>query len=186
MWIDPSTCKHYPVLKDVLSDLQQVFSKVDFLSLRNDPCVTNWSTDPNDNWVVNWSINLYNKNANIDSLPAGLQEVAEKISNIPDCYQSFLNFVAPGTIIPQHKDNKNLGNIVGPDKSCYQVVLCIQIPSNDPEVCGTDNGGEIRSYSTGDIVSFDGMVDHWIWNYSDQWRITACVDIFTDAFDLKD
>lgn len=182
MWIEPHKCKHYHTLQELLRNLQTVFSKIDFQELRNDPAVTNWSTDNADSWHTNWSINLYHC-ANSIKVPDAFVEVTEKIATMDQCYQVFLNFVAPNTIIPKHKDNKNLGNIVGPAKACYQVVLGIQIPSNDPAICGFENDGVVRSYNTGDIVAFDGMADHWGWNYSTEWRITACVDIFTEAFD---
>jgi hypothetical protein len=184
MWIDSQQCRYYSTLQEILKDLQEIFSQINFQDLKTDPSVTLWSTDSNDVWNTNWSINLYNKQNPLTAVPSVFDSVVEKIKTMDGCYQVFLNFVAPGSIIPKHKDNKNLGNIIGPEDECYQSVLAVYIPDIDPTVCGFESGGQIKTYSTGEIVAFDGMVEHWGWNYSSQWRITACVDISTKDYNL--
>lgn len=184
MWINAQRCCYYSTLQEILQELQEIFSKINFHDLKNQPNATIWSNDVNNEWHSNWSINLYNKIQPIQQVPNIFKSVVEKIKTMQGCQQAFINFVAPESIIPKHKDNKKLGNIIGPECVCYQSVLAISIPSNNPEVCGFETEGEIRGCKTGDIIAFDGMVDHWGWNYSNQWRITAVVDIAIEDYNL--
>lgn len=100
------------------------------------------------------------------------------VDNIPGVLNMAINFVGPHNIIPEHKDDyfDMSAEIVG-EKRGYGTMIGISMPSSDPAVVGFKVGEDILGWPTGGIVSFDGYKPHSGWNNSDEWRVTAIIDI---------
>ena len=167
MWLEPKNYVDYEKLPSILKDIQEIFKNTSLDDLRKLGQV--W---PKGNA---FSIFLINTSDYKDS-PEEFREVVEKLSQLSGLHQTFINIIGPHESLPFHKDNEILGDIQGA-LHCYQIVLAIQIPSTDPEICGFKVGDEMRTYSSGAIVAFDGQVLHGGWNNSEDYRITVCIDI---------
>jgi hypothetical protein len=81
-----------------------------------------------------------------------------------------VNFVAPNSIIPMHRDLSN-------GISCITTILAVQVNPNSQFILED----EIVFLKNQDLIALDGVnVSHEIRNLSDSWRITLAIDIAND------
>lgn len=129
---------------------------------------------------------LYAKDWNIRVFP----KTYALIGNLPGLYQSLVNFVVPHGRIATHYDRGNWDKIeehYGHAVNGYSIVLNLHIGMNDPatKAVGMDMEGIKKYPVTGDIVAFDGRnTMHSMWNDTDEWRVTAVLDIGKEHFDV--
>ena len=143
--------------------------------------------------------NLYNDENKIEVKPKNkitknfneFDDIIDIIKKIPHCFQCFINFIEPNTIVDKHTDT-NLVSMIGDDvqelenfgNKLYQCVFAISIPSKKPELCAFNIGGIIHPTKDGEITIFDGSVEHYGWNFTDDWRITMVIDLDRKAFNI--
>lgn len=128
---------------------------------------------------------LYAKEWNIDVFP----KTHRLFHTLPGLYQGLINFVVPGGRIASHFDKGNWDKIeehYGHRVDGYSVVLNLSIGMKDGEkTVGMDMEGIKKYPLTGDIVAFDGRSTmHSMWNDTDEWRVTAVLDIAKEFFDV--
>ena len=103
------------------------------------------------------------------------------INSIPGCFQSFINFVEPNSLIIKHTDK----HVVAADGvEFYPCIIAVNIPSNDPSRCALNVGGIPCAANDGDIMIIDGSTEHWGYNHTDGWRITLILDLNKRSFYL--
>jgi hypothetical protein len=116
--------------------------------------------------------------------------ILEIVKKIPYCFQCFINFIEPNTIVDKHTDTNivsmfaDVEGVENFGSKLYQCVFAIKIPSKKPELCAFDIGGIIHPTKDGEITIFDGSVEHRGWNFTDDWRITMVIDLDRKAFNL--
>ena len=116
-----------------------------------------------------------------DKLPK-LSSIAK---GLPGIVNFSLNAIAPGGQAPTHSDysydmRKDLAGV----DQVYVILLGVDIPSDNIDVCGFHLGEEHTLLKTGDIIAFDGGVPHGSWNYSDKWRYTINMDIKAEYWNV--
>lgn len=196
MWIDPKLYIDYHKLDNILKRIQNVLLNYPIEKLHE--IGSNWFPEKDD--CATFSIILHKKDIIIECINTETEKIIHDIQKLSGINQCLINFIKAGDPIPDHtdgreyydkKDNiheekiKALENIHF-SKDTYQIILGIQIPSNNPDIVGFHVNNEIRGYNTGDIVAFDGNVMHGGWNYSNEYRITACLDIDKKSFQNVD
>lgn len=141
MWINPKNYIDYENLPSILKDIQDIFLNTPLEELREIGEV--WPG------VDAFSIFLIHNSIKKTSSQV-FQNSVEKISKLAGLHQAFINVIGPNISLPEHKDDKDLGDIKAPIH-CYEIVLAIKIPSTDPTIVGFKVGDEIRSYDSGAI-----------------------------------
>lgn len=110
--------------------------------------------------------------------------------SLPGLYQGLVNFVVPGGRIARHFDKGNWDKIeehYGHRVDGYSVVLNLSVGMKDREekTVGMDMDGIKKYPLTGEIVAFDGRNSmHHMWNDTNEWRVTAVLDIAKEYFDV--
>lgn len=185
MLVSIDNCKSKEKIKEILIDIQEIFNNHSLEEIKNSVVVNEWNTDPTRETYGNWNFSLYNKHWIVPDPPL-FEKVSEKISQIPECFQSFINVMKPHSILPTHMDDEssegNVGTLRCAGTKCYQISAGIKIPSVDPAVCGLKIGEDIITVGTGEIIVFDGTIPHSGWNKSEDWRITWILDVYKTDF----
>lgn len=89
------------------------------------------------------------------------------LSTVADLVSVQVNFVAPNSIIPMHRDLYN-------GIPCITTILAVQVDSKNQFILEDD----IIFLKNQDLIALDGVnVSHEIRNLSDSWRITLAIDI---------
>lgn len=106
-------------------------------------------------------------------------KTVEALQALPGILNAAVNFIQPNSIVPPHTDEAYdlHESIQGKGVQAWGTVIGISMPSDDASVVGFTIGEDVRSWKTGDIVSFNGYEIHAGWNYSNQWRVTILVEI---------
>lgn len=187
MVIPGSRIKSIDLLQTMLAEVQDIIKNTPFEEIKRQAVVNEWTKDPDHhNLAGNWNFSLYNKHFEVPPPPAMFSNIERLLGTIPDAYQSFINFMAPHTILPTHADDEgeqtNFGTLKVVGRKCYQVTAGVIIPSTDPELCGLNLDGLITHTEEGKIVAFDGTKPHGGWNNTDQWRVTWIIDMYKTGF----
>lgn len=186
MIIPTEKMKDLALVTEIMHDVTQMLEGRDYNQIKTEVVANDWSTNPNKPAYGNWNFSLYNKHWTIPDVPDYMKDVQRKIELLPDCFQTFINFIRPHSILPTHIDNEsentNMGTLKCVGIKCYQVSCGIVIPSVDPEVCGLDIGGNIVTLDKGEIIVFDGTAPHCGWNKTDSWRVTLIFDMYKTSF----
>jgi Aspartyl/Asparaginyl beta-hydroxylase len=186
MIIPGNKIKEIEKLKEILAEIQSIISATPIEDIKSQVVVNDWSDTPESSCYGNWNFSLYNKHYMVPTPPAMFKNIEDKLGTIPDVFQSFINFMAPNTVLPTHCDDENnsgnFGTLRAAGFKCYQITAGVQIPSNNAEVCGLNIDGFITNTEQGSIVAFDGTKPHNGWNRSDSWRITWIVDMYKTGF----
>jgi hypothetical protein len=187
MTIPAEKIKTIAELKEILLDVQEIFSKTTYDKIKQQAVVNEWSKDdPAKPSHGNWNFALYNKHWTIPDVPPMFEEVVKKMELLPDCFQAFINFMKPNSTLPEHMDDESLDGNYGTLRSagikCYQISCGIHIPSTDPALCGLEINKEVVTFGAGDIIAFNGTLPHRGWNNTDQWRVTLIYDMYKTGF----
>lgn len=108
----------------------------------------------------------------------------EIIKTLPGTINCCINFVGPNSNIPSHMDHAISKEVIG-DKEAIGVIIGIEMPSSDKEIVGFEVDGEIRGWSTGELVAINGYLNHSGWNRSNDWRITLLIDLDKKYWNLE-
>lgn len=187
MMIPAEKIKTLTELKEILIDVQKIFSNTTYEQIKQQAVVNEWSKDdPSKPAHGNWNFALYNKHWTIPDAPPMFSDVVKKIEVLPDCFQAFINFMKPNSILPEHMDdesaNGNYGTLKSAGIKCYQISCGVHIPSSNPIECGLEVNKEIVTVEQGGIIAFDGTLPHRGWNNTDQWRVTLIYDMYKTGF----
>ncbi len=186
MIITGNQIKSHGYLKYMLKEIQGIISKHTIEEIKSQCVANSWCDNPKDPLSNNWNFSLYNKHFTVPPPPSMFKNIEENLATIPDVYQSFINFMAPNTVLPTHQDDEgnqtNFGTLRVVGFKCYQITAGVLIPSEDPELCGLNIDGQITSTRQGEIIAFDGTRPHGGWNKTDQWRITWIIDMYKTGF----
>jgi hypothetical protein len=186
MIIPTEKMKDLSLVTEIMHDTINMINSTSYEQIKMDVVANDWSTNPNKPSYGNWNFSLYNKHWTIPEIPEYMKSIQQKIEQIPDCFQSFINFIRPNTILPKHMDDEtlegNMGTLRCAGIKCYQVSCGIVIPSIDSLQCGLDIDGTIVSHGKGEIIVFDGTKPHWGWNKTDSWRVTLILDMYKTGF----
>lgn len=192
MWVDPKTYVDYHKLDDILQRIQNSLAKHSIEELHK--IGGNWFPEKED--CATFSIFLNNKDKILNRIDNEMEGIIKDIQHLAGVNQCIINFIKPGDPIPDHTDGRDYYDNkeevheeklkaledVHFGQDTYQIILGIQIPSDDPTIVGFHVNNEIKGYRTGDIVAFDGNVIHGGWNNSNEYRITVCLDTDKKAF----
>jgi hypothetical protein len=187
MMIPAEKIKTINELRAILVEVQTIFDNTTYDEIKQQAVVNEWSKDNELNPAHgNWNFALCNKHWTIPDAPNMFAEVVKKIGLLPDCFQAFINFMKPNSVLPEHMDdesiNGNYGTLRCAGIKCYQISCGIHIPSIDPILCGLELNKEIITIGQGEIVAFDGTLPHRGWNNTDQWRVTLIYDMYKTGF----
>jgi hypothetical protein len=186
MIVSADKIKTISTLREILTDVQEIFSKVTYEEIKQQAVVNEWSNNASKPSYGNWNFALYNKHWTIPEAPIMFKEVTSKIEKLPDCFQAFINFMKPNSILPEHMDDEstegNLGTLRSAGLKCYQISCGIHIPSIDPALCGLEVNKEVIVVGENEIIAFDGTLPHRGWNNTDQWRVTLIYDMYKTGF----
>jgi hypothetical protein len=186
MIIREKQIKHIGLLKYMLKEIQEIVNSHSIEEIKSQCVYNSWCDKPDDPLAQNWNFSLYNKHFTVPPPPPMFKNIEENLAEIPDAYQSFINFMHPHTVLPTHYDDEgnqtNMGTLRVVGLKCYQITAGVIIPSNDPELCGLNINGEIIPTHEGEIIAFDGTKPHGGWNRTDQWRITWIIDMYKTGF----
>lgn len=187
MMIPAEKIKTINDLKIILADVQEIFNNTSYDVIKEQAVINEWGKNNTTNPANgNWNFALYNKHWTIPNAPPMFDEVVKKIESLPDCFQAFINFMKPNSVLPEHMDdesaNGNYGTLRCAGIKCYQISCGIHIPSTNPTLCGLEINKEIVTVGQGDIIAFDGTLPHRGWNNTDSWRVTLIYDMYKTGF----
>jgi hypothetical protein len=182
--LSPKNYNHYTALLSVLNiaqdDLKEFLKNNDYTGLADYQWhnnfygedvfkgeVENWFTLPiirGGNRMVEWQTQLPNLSKAVDTLPGVINFT--------------LNAIPPGAQIRPHCDyNYDMQEKISQADRAYVILLCVDIPEADIDKCGMRIGDNYYHVHSGDIIAFDGGVEHQSWNFTEQWRYTINIDI---------
>lgn len=107
----------------------------------------------------------------------------EALSKLNGVYQILINFIKPHGKITPHKDTSNWDRIEEQlkrkvDGYSAVVTLFSGMKNKNEKTVGMDVEGIQKYPLAGEIVCFDGKeAGHSMWNDTNEWRITAVIDI---------
>lgn len=141
--------------------------------------------NPNEIWYAEA---LYLDGKPSDRFKANWPLTTEYMDSIPGLLQMIVNFIKPGGVLPHHNDRggwERIDTWTGDIQRGFTVSIGVDIPTDDPVICGLEFEGESRGCRTGEWVIFEGRnFDHNCWNHSNGWRIAGVVDIKASEFNL--
>ena len=114
-----------------------------------------------------------------------LPKLTSIAKSLPGIVNFSLNAIAPGGQAPIHSDysydmRKDLSGV----DQVYVILIGVDIPSDNINVCGFQLDNNRMVFKTGDIIAFDGGIPHGSWNYSDEWRYTINMDIKAEYWNV--
>jgi hypothetical protein len=202
MWLDPKKYKGFDKIQDIIDITRKVVSEINleseykkFLDIGNYYPETH-SKDEQVDW---YGIILYNIHTNTENrlekievknelshLVPRFSEITEKIKLLPGISEASINFYAPHSTIPQHVDNQWFlhHNILDGYRRCLSLIVGIDMPSTDLELCSLTVGNETKSWASGEFFGFDGLVLHSGFNKTDKFRVTMLIETFADCWDI--
>ncbi len=99
-----------------------------------------------------------------------LADFTKRHSAITTCCVTKL---APKSIIKMHYGETN---------AIYRIHLGLNVPTNDPSICGIEVMNEVRAWNNGESFGFIDSNPHWVWNKSDQDRYIVIIDLLRKPF----
>lgn len=186
LFIDYKDCKYFNDLENIRDFLLENSNKIYYEKYKNNERMSKWDNAEGGGM---WSLSVYHDKG-INTPFNEFDFIQNKIKNGLDCFQCFFNFIAPKTTLPKHTDtdlvsideNGDIKILNGFGKKLYQCVFSINIPSSNDKLCAFNIGDTIFTNKNGDITIFDGNVEHYGWNYTNDWRITMVMDLKRDIF----
>lgn len=110
--------------------------------------------------------------------------LSEAAYNLPGIINFSLNCISPGGAIPEHSDySYDMREDLAKSKEAFVILVAVDIPSNDIDLCGFELNGIKTVIKTGDIKAFDGSLPHSAWNYTNEWRYTINMDLKREYWD---
>lgn len=185
-WIESTKCQHYSKLvelKDTLiteykqwkKNLEPTKDGIKFSERYGEGAHLGW-----------WGLPLIDATKINDEYAQHWPNTMKVLKEIPGVLNVCVNFIQPNTRIPDHTDDYwDLSEEVVGKVRAYGTMIGISMPSTNPDVVGFHVEGEVKSWDTGEIVSFDGLKKHGGWNNSDEWRVTMILDIKEEYWHLK-
>ncbi len=126
----------------------------------------------NGKWTVFNLIGFGNRNIENCSRCPKTVEILDSI-DIP--FIAGYSFLEPGCVIEPH---------TGYTDDVIRVHLGVDIPSNNPSICGIIVGDETRPWIKGRVFAFNDRIEHSAWNYTDKPRAVLLVDYPKDLFNI--
>lgn len=117
-----------------------------------------------------------------DKFAAIWPKTTSAVQDTPGAMNATLNFIGPYGTIPDHVDHDLVNSLT--EKVGVGNIIGIDMPTHDTDLVGFHVDNEVRGWSTGDIVSFDGYKVHGGWNQTDQWRVSMIIDIDKTYYNL--
>ena len=110
---------------------------------------------------------LWGYGVRIDANCARCPETAKILENIPGLLTAFYSVMLAGAHVPRH---------TGPTKAILTTHLGLVIPA-EREKCHMNVGGEDVVWREGEVVIFDDMFPHEVWNDTSEDRIILLLHI---------
>ena len=132
-----------------------------------------------DDW---WALPLIQGKEAVPPLRNPFQHATASLKEIPGVFQSIVNFIKPNGGLPMHHDMgswKRIEEAVGHSVKGYTLAIGIDMPSNDPNICGMEflEDKSPKTYSNKEIVAFNGRdYMHKVWNKTGNWRVSCVID----------
>lgn len=127
-------------------------------------------------------LNTYDKTGEVH------KEIADKFSRstrilkgLPGLDRTFIAFIGPNSVIPSHIDDLNRPAF--DPSSRYNVLLGVQVPSDNIEQIGLRVNTESVNHCNDYAVAFDANIPHDAWNKTNEWWI--CIVLLTDKDYVK-
>lgn len=191
VFVNPKNYKHYNLLEELSEALSLDYAefKKEYSNPREFAVnVSNLeygendvADDHRDYW---WAIGIFHENKIDNTFSNHWKRTKDITQKIPGMYQSIINYVKPKGYIPWHKDTGTWDRLKEyyREPKGYTVAIGIDTIS-DTNIMGLEFEEGIISYENKEIVSFNGKdYDHRVWNKSNQWRVTAIIDISLDEW----
>lgn len=115
-----------------------------------------------------------------------LPKLTDVAKALPGIVNFSLNAIAPGGQAPTHSDySYDMREELSKTDRAYVILIGVDIPSDDINICGFHLGEERILLKTNDIIAFDGSIPHGSWNYSNKWRYTINMDIKAEYWNVN-
>jgi len=187
MWIDAKKYKHYEYIKTSLIpalelDYNRFIRKFNITETGVNVFrfeYPNREDDHADDW---WAIPLIQGGEAVPPLRNPWQHATASLKEIPGVFQSIVNFIKPNGGLPMHHDFgswQRIEEAMGHPVKGYTIAIGIDMPSNDPNVCGMEfeNDTYPRTYGNKEIVALNGRdFMHKVWNRTGNWRVSCVID----------
>jgi hypothetical protein len=186
VFVNPKNYKHYNLLMELSESLSLDYQE--FKKQYSNPrefAVNVSNLEYGENEIADehrdywWAIGIFHENKIDDTFPNHWKRTKELTQKLPGLYQHVVNYVKPQGYIPWHKDTGTWERLkeYHNEPRGYTVAIGIDTIPNS-EIMGLEFEEGIISYANKEIVSFDGQnYTHRVWNKSNQWRVTAIIDI---------
>ena len=187
MWIDPKHYKHIETLKQSLlpaleTDYQYFKRKHDIERVGINVFrfeYPNAEHEHADDW---YAMALFQGGQPVPPTKNVFHHATACLKEIPGIFQSIVNFIRPNGGLPLHHDFGSWQRIeesLGHKVKGYTIAIGIDMPSNDPNICGMEfeKDNYPRTYGNKEIVAFNGRdYMHKVWNKTNNWRVSCVID----------
>lgn len=181
MWLDYRQYKHWelidPMLEALQLDLEDYLvsgKRTHEIAVAEERKKLGMSSEEAKDWYI---IPVY-RAGKLTEWADDLPRIKQLAISAPGLINLTLNCFSPGTGAPIHNDYEyDLRKDLTPIKKCYSILLGVKVPSTDINLNGFQLGNEKKLLTTGSILSFDGGVDHFSWNHTNQWRYSSNIDL---------
>ena len=146
--------------------------------------------NPNENWYCDAIHSVGNVGPKWDDW----KQSADITFNLPGCTQHIVNFIRPHTALRDHDDFggwvRNAKDMGVDQLDGFTISLTLEGESGKQGIRMWNPFADILQTKTCDVgswICFEGKTHmHHVFNDSDQWRVTAIIDIEASHFDLSE
>ena len=188
----PKTYNHYDALPDVLriaqEDLREFLKTNDYTGFADYQWHNKfYGEDVFKGEVEQWfTLPIIRGSKRMPEWQTQLPNLAKAVDRLPGVINFTLNALAPGAQIMPHSDyDYDMKEQISQADRAYVILLCVDIPDVDIENCGMRIGDQHYHLHSGDIIAFDGGIEHQSWNFTDKWRYTINVDIAAEQWRIN-
>lgn len=187
MLVDYTKYKDFDKLQDIFREVKSLYDiekdVTDFKIEDWDP--EYWKTGRHEKDIETWSYDIYNVYTE-RKVPDRYKSLVDKIKQLHGICYSAVIVVNPQSVMVEHTD---WGYIDGmddndPDKT-YTILYYLKQPKTTEEFCGMSWGDKKLYLPEDSILCLDGgRVEHSVYNYTDEVRVSFCLSVLESSFDL--
>ena len=186
MLIDYTKYKDYNKLEPIFQEIKTLYDvEKDMKDFRVEDWNEDWDKGIHDQKVETYSYDIYNRF--VDRQPtARYESIVNKIKNLKGISYSAIIIVNPQSEMLEHTDWSHIEGMPddAPDKT-FTLMYYLKQPKSTIEHCGMQWGDKKLYLPEDSILCLDGgRVPHGVYNNTDERRITFCLSLLEDSFDL--
>ena len=186
MLIDYTKYKDYNKLEAIFQEIKNLYNvEQDMKDFRVEDWNEDWDKGVHDEKVETFSYDIYNRFVDRKP-PERYVSVVDKIKNLNGISYSAIIIVNPQSEMLEHTDWSHIEGMPedNVDKT-FTLMYYLKQPKTTVEHCGMKWGDKKLYLPEDSIVCLDGgRVPHGVYNKTDEHRITFCLSLLEDSFDL--